>query len=702
VAVPAQSFSTAQIRNVALVGHGHAGKTSLAEALLFTTGVIPRLGRVEDGTTVTDFDPQEARRGISVSLALAPFTVPAHTGDGAVKVNLVDTPGYADFIGDVAAALRVADLALFVVSAVEGVEVQTEAAWRMAEELGVPRAVFVNKLDRERASFDRTLDQLKSTFGTGVAPLQLPIGEEGELRGVIELLDDTAVMYPTIGTGANGAGTNGTGTVGAIPNELEHREHSVHDALVEGIVVGDDDLMERYLADEVIDIDELAGALASGIAQGTVFPVLCGSATKLVGVDRLAHFLAREAPAPDAGVAPEHIVGDGDPVAFVFKTIIDPYVGRVNLFKVLQGTIKHDASLVNGRTLTDERLHQLTILRGKEQEVVSEVHAGDIAAVAKLNDTTTGDVLGTRGATLQVASFDAPAPVLAVAIRAKSKGDEDKLANALHRLLEEDPALQLDRNAETHQTLLRGMGETHLSIALERLHRKLGVEVETDEVKVAYRETITDEADAEGKYKKQTGGHGQFGIAFVRVAPLERGAGFEFDDKIVGGAIPRQFIPAVEKGVREAMEQGGVFGYPVVDVKVTVFDGKYHSVDSSEMSFKMAGSIGFKDAMAKAAPILLEPVSELVITVPEASQGDIMGDLNAKRGRIQGSSAVGRGEVEIVATVPTFEVLRYAIDLRSITGGRGRFSIEHSHYDPMPAHLAEKVTTHREPVRAGA
>ena len=454
----------------------------------------------------------------------------------------------------------------------------------------------------------------------------------------------------------------------------------MHDALVEGIVVADDDLTERYLADETISSDELAGALASGVAQGTVFPVLCGSATKLVGIDLLAHFVVREAPAPQAG--------DGEPVAFVFKTIVDPYVGRVNLFKVLQGTVKTDVSLVNGRTMTDERLHQLSVMRGKEQETVSEVLPGDIAAVAKLNDTTTGDVLGARGASLAVEPFDAPEPVLAAAIRAKSKGDEDKLANALHRLLDEDPALRLERNAETHQTLLWGMGETHLSIALERLHRKLGVEVETDDVKVAYRETITSTAEAEGKYKKQTGGHGQFGVAFVRVEPLERGGGFEFVDQIVGGAIPRQFIPAVEKGVHETMEHGGVFGYPVVDVKVTCFDGKYHSVDSSEMSFKMAGSIGFKDAMAKANPILLEPVSELVITVPEANQGDIMGDLNSKRGRIQGSSAVGKGEVEVVAFVPTSEVLRYAIDLRSITGGRGRFAMTHSHYDPMPAHLA--------------
>ncbi len=674
-------YPSAKIRNVALVGHGGSGKTSLAEALLFVAGAIPRLGRVEDGNTVCDFDPEEERRGISVSMALAPFEHDGH------KVNVLDTPGYADFVGDVAAALRVADLAVFVVSAVEGIEVQTQMAWRIAEQAKVPRAVFVNKLDRERASFPRTLDALKSTFGAGIAPLELPIGEETSFRGVVDLLTDTAVTYD---------GASGKGTEGSIPDDMEGEEHSVHDALVEGIVVADDDLMERYLADESIEVKELEQALAKGIAEASVFPVLCGSGTKLVGVDRLASFVVREGPAPSA------VDGQSSdpPVSFVFKTIVDPYVGRVNLFKVLQGTIKTDASLVNNRTASEERLHQLSVMRGKEQESTAEVPTGDIAAVAKLADTSTGDVLGARGADIEVAPFEPPKPVLPVAITPKSKSDADKLATALHRLLDEDPALRLERNPETKQTLLWGIGETHLSIALERLHRKLGVEVETVDVKVAYRETITGTAEAEGKYKKQTGGHGQFGVAFIRVEPRERGEGFEFADEIVGGAIPRQFIPAVEKGIVEAMENGGVYGYPVVDVKVTCYDGKYHSVDSSEMSFKMAGSLGFKEAMAKANPILLEPISELVVTAPEQSQGDLMGDLNSKRGRIQGSGAVGHGEMEIVAQVPTSEVLRYAIDLRSITAGRGRFEITHSHYDPVPSHLADRITAQKEPARA--
>jgi elongation factor G len=491
---------------------------------------------------------------------------------------------------------------------------------------------------------------------------------------VVDLLTDEAVTYD---------GTTGNGSTGAVPDDMATEEHAVRDALVEGIVVADDDLTERYLADEELSTDELEHALAKGMAEGSVFPVLCGSATKLIGVDRLAHFVAEEGPEPQAA--------DGPPAAFVFKTIVDPYVGRVNLFKVLQGTINQDSMLLNGRTMSEERLHQIATMRGKEQQPVTSVSAGDIAAVAKLTDTTTGDVLATRGADIAVEPLSPPEPTLAVAIRAKAKGDEDKLANALHRLLDEDPAIRVERNAETHQTLLWGMGETHLGIALEKLARKFGVEVATEDVKVAYRETITATAEAEGKYKKQTGGHGQFGIAFVRVEPLERGSGFEFVDQIVGGAIPRQFIPAVEKGIAETMSGGGLHGFPVVDVRVTCFDGKFHSVDSSEMSFKMAGSIGFKEAMAKATPILLEPVSEVVVTAPEMYQGDLMGDFNSKRGRIQGSSAVGNGEMEVVAFVPTSEVLRYAIDLRSLTHGRGRFTITHSHYDPLPAHLVPKA-----------
>ncbi|HVM39995.1 MAG TPA: elongation factor G [Acidimicrobiia bacterium] len=657
-----KTFPSSAIRNVALVGHGGSGKTSLAEALLYEAGAINRLGRVEDGTTVCDYDPEEHKRQISVSLSLAAVEYQGH------KLNILDAPGYADFVGDAAAALAAADLALFVVSAVDGVEVQTEVLWRMAAARGLPRAIFVNKLDRERASFRKVLSQLKEKFGAGVAPRQLPIGEESALRGVVDLLADQAYFYE-----------NGASTEGEIPDELADEEHAVHDALVEGIVVADDDLMERYLGDEPISTDELTHTLANGVASAEVFPVLCGSATQLVGIDRLGRFVLDVAPPP-----PSH---DGGPSAVVFKTLADPYVGRINYFKVLHGTVKTDAHLVNRRTGSDERFHQIFTLRGKEHDSVSEVPAGDIAAVAKLADVSTGDVLGEEA---DAPAIEMPEPVLPTAVAPASKADEDKLANALHRVQEEDPVLRVERNPETHQTVMWGTGETHLQIAIEKL-RHLGVEVVEEPVRVPYRETIQVKAEAEGKYKKQTGGRGQFGVAFVRLEPMERGAGFEFVDAIVGGVIPRQFIPAVEKGIVETMETSGTLGFPVVDVRATVYDGKHHPVDSSEMSFKMAGSLGFKEAEAAAQPVLLEPVSELLITVPEEYQGDVIGDLNAKRGRIQGSEPVGSGEVEIKAQAPTAEILRYAIDLRSLTGGRGRFTMSHSHYDPVPSHVADRI-----------
>jgi elongation factor G len=482
---------------------------------------------------------------------------------------------------------------------------------------------------------------------------------------------------------------------------MEAQEKSVHESLIEGIVVGDDDLMERYLEGDMPTVDELEKTLASGVASAQVFPVICGSAAKDIAVDRLATFICEIGPSP--ADRPPAIVRAGDkdtevacnpngqPLAFIFKTLADPYVGKISLYKVLSGTIRPDAVLTNPRTHADEKLHALFTLRGKEQVQVPDVPAGDIGAVAKLGETTTGDTLAPKGTPVRVPAPPAPVQVLSIAIRPKSKGDEDKLMTALHRIQEEDPALSVVRNDETHQTLLGGMGETHLAIATERLYRKFGVEVETQEVIVPYRETITTKAEAEGKYKKQTGGHGQFGVAFLRVEPLERGSGFQFSDEIVGGAIPRQFIPAVQKGIEETMATGGVFGYPVVDVKATCYDGKYHPVDSSEMSFKMAGALGFKEAMAKAGPVLLEPISLLEVTVPMAYQGDVMGDLNARRGRVQGTEQGNDGEQIVVAMVPTSELLRYAIDLRSLTGGRGRFTSQHDHYDLLPQHLWDKV-----------
>ncbi|HSH22968.1 MAG TPA: elongation factor G [Acidimicrobiales bacterium] len=681
-----QDYSPVKVRTVALVGHGGSGKTSLAEALLYQAGAISRLGRVEDGNTVCDHEPEELERRMSLSLAVAPIEL-----DGC-KINLIDTPGYADFIADVHAALEVVDLAVFVVSAVEGVEVQTEVVWRLAAERGLPRMVFINKLDRDQASFERTLVQLRTTFGSGIAPLELPIGQAGGFRGIADLLTDTAYLY-------DGKEV----TTAEVPDEMAALEHEVHDNLVEGIVEADDALLERYLEGDTPSFEELESVLARGVAEANVFPVVCGSATVPVGVDRLASFICEIGPAAtdrpprrvlagdvDIEVTPDP---DADPLAYVFKTITDPYVGHLSVFKVLSGTVRPDDHLRNPRTGVDERLHALFRLRGKHQLEVRTVTAGDIAAVAKLNDTLTGDTLAPRTMPVVVAPLEPPEPSLAMAVRPHSQADDDKLTGALHRLSEEDPALRVRRDDDTHQLLLLGMGEAHLLLSLERLRRKFGVNLDIEDVKVAYRETITNAAEAEGKYKKQSGGHGQFGIAFLRVEPLPRGGGFEFVDAIVGGAIPRQFIPAVERGVADAMAGGGVHGFPVVDVRVTCYDGKYHPVDSSEMSFKMAGALGFREAMAKAGPVVLEPVSQLRVIVGNDQLGDVMGDLNARRGRVQGTEPVGEGEQEVTAMVPTSEILRYAIDLRSLTGGRGRFRAVHDHYDVLPAHLAERVTT---------
>ena len=677
-----------RIRNVALVGHGGSGKTTLAEALLFTSGAVNRQGRVEDGTTVCDFDPEEVKRGISVATSLASFE---HDG---YKINLLDCPGYADFLPEVEAALRVADLAVFVVSAVEGVEVQTEIVWKLAEQLDVPRLVFVNKEDRERADFERVLAQLQSLFGRGVAPLELPIDEEAGFHAVVDLLTDTVIVYDD---------DRGHHHEEPVPAEVAEHEHEVHDALVEGIVEADDALMERYLEGEVPSPEELEGTLAKGVLAGTVFPVICGSALRDVGVDLLAKFICEIGPSPlDRPPVVAEAAGDlheitcdpsGPPLAYVWKTLVDRHVGKVSLFKVLSGTLRPDVVLANPRSHGDERLHALFTLRGKDQVPLDEVAAGDLAAVAKLSDTATGDTLAPKGTPVVIAGVEPSPPALTIAISPRSKGDEDKLMTSLHRLQDEDPALSVRRDDETHQTLLSGMGETHLSIVLERLARKFGVEVATEDVRVPYRETITAPAAAEGKYKKQAGGHGQYGVASIRIEPLERGGGFEFVDNIVGGAIPRQFIPAVEKGIAETMARGGHYGHPVVDVRVALVDGKYHSVDSSEMSFKMAGSLGFQEALAAAAPVILEPISRLSVTVPPSYQGEVMGDLNARRGRVQGTTTSGDGaESTIEAMVPTSEIARYAVDLRSLTGGRGRFTVAHDHYDVLPSHLVAKAT----------
>ena len=708
-----KAYPPAKVRNVALVGHGGSGKTTLTEALLLCSGAITRPGRVEDGSTVSDFEPEEHSHHMSTSLTLAALEWRGY------KVNVLDCPGYADFVPETLSGLSVADLAVFVVSAVDGVEVQTETFWKAAAELGIPRLIFMNKLDRERADFAGVLQQLHSAFGAGVAPLELPIGAELDFHGLADLLSDTAFVYEPGKCNA---------TAASIPENMAAQEHAVRDSLVEGIVVADDDLTLRYLDGDEITADELAKTLARGVVSSQVFPVICGSASKLVGIDRLLDIICDVAPSPlerpaaqvrapgTGGGEVVEVACDpaGPPLAWVFKTIADPYVGKISLFKVLSGTVRPDAALFNPRAKSEERLHLIFTLRGKEQISLTELAAGDIGAVAKLAATYTGDTLTPRNMPVSRVPAgagpdgdvtgglggstwltEATTPVLSVAIRPKSKADEDKMMTALHRLQEEDPTLLVRRDDETHQTVLTGTGETHISIAMERLARKFGVGVESEDLIIPYRETVTANSEAEGKYKKQTGGHGQFGVASLRIEPMERGAGFEFVDNIVGGVIPRQYIPAVQKGADEAMSEGGIFGWPVVDIRVTCFDGKFHPVDSSEMSFKMAGALALREALAKASPVVLEPLSLLEVTVPNAYQGDVMGDLNSRRGRVQGTETGQPGESVVIALVPTSELVRYAIDLRSLTGGRGRFKVHHDHYEVMPPNLWEKVRRER-------
>lgn len=684
------SLTPEAIRNVALVGHHGAGKTTLAEALLASAGAIPRQGTVERGTTVCDFEPEEVSRQLSVSLALAPFFA-----DGA-KVNLIDTPGYADFAADMHTALAVADLAVVVVSATDGVQAQTADAWRAAAARELPRVVVINKLDRERADFDRVLAQVRAAFGPGVAPVELPIGAETEFRGVIDLLDDRATLYEV------GGPPPVMGVESPVPDDLAVTEHTIHEQLVEGIVVGDDDLTARYLDGEELTRDELESALAVGVGAGAVFPVLCCSATTGVGIDRLARLLVELCPAPDR--RPPVTVGAGDtevtvpcdpaaePLMVVCKTVSDNHAGKVSLCRVISGTIRPDMVLCNTRTRDDERLHVLQQLRGRETAPMPEAVAGDFVAVPRLASAARGDTLAPKGTPVSVALPEPDPPALLVAVRPSSRADDDKLMAALHRLCEEDASLRVDRVDETHQTVLGVAGDVHLSVTLERLARKFGVAVEREEVLVPYRETITKPASAEGRHKKQSGGHGQFGVCHLRIEPLGRGEGFAFHDEVVGGAIPRQYIPAIEKGVQETMALGGAFGYPVVDVEVTVDDGKFHPVDSSELSFKMAAMAAFRQALADAGPVLLEPVSRLEITVPADLQGEVLGDLHSRRARIIGTDAAEGGLQTIVATVPVAEIARYAVDLRAITGGRGRFRSEHDHYDQVPEHLVAGLT----------
>jgi len=679
---------TDRIRNVVLVGHSGSGKTTLVEALLHRAGVTTRVGRVEDGTTVTGTDPEEVKRGMSLSLGVAPFEWKAGDGD-TYKINLLDAPGYADFVGEELAALSVADMAILVVSAVDGIEVGTELAWERCVAAKIPRLVFVNKDVKQRANFHNVLAALQAKWGHGFVALELPIGEEEALHGIADVLSDQAFEYDP----------DGQHHTVSLPSEIADEEHRVHDELVEEIVSGDDDQLERYLSGEIPTTAELERTLAHEVLDCLEFPVLVGSALTGVGIDRLADFICEIGPSPATRpttviAATEEVQVPADssaqPLAYVFKTLADQFVGQVSLCKVVSGTIAPDDRLIASTTAAEERLHGLFFMRGKEQLPCSKAVAGDIVAVAKLTNTTTGTTLAPRNMPVQVVGTQPAPPVFGLALKPVTQTDDDKLSGALHRLLAEDPNLSVERN-HAHQTVLSGTGDTHLAVALERLARKFGVRVETEDIKVPYRETVVGTGDAEGKVKKQSGGHGQYAVANLRVSPLERGAGFEFVDSIVGGAIPRNYIPAVQKGIEEAMQTGGAHGFPVVDVRVECYDGKYHSVDSSDMAFKNAAATGFKEALGRAGAVVLEPISLLKVTIPSGYQGDVLADLTTRRGRVVGTSAGEHGEQEVSALVPTAEIIRYALDLRSLTAGRGRFVAAHDHDEILPNNLVSKV-----------
>jgi elongation factor G len=667
-------------RTVALVGHAGAGKTTLVERLLATTGAIDRAGSVVDGTTVCDTEPEEIARRHSLSTAVAPIVV------GEERIDLLDTPGVADFVCEVERALAVADVAVVVVSAIDGVEVQTEVVWRLAGREGIPRVVVITKLDREGAKYDQVLSSLAEAFGKGIAPVELPLGEGPEFCGVADLLADMAITYDE----------SGKATTGPVPDSIADVEHHVREQLVEGIVLADDELMSRYLDGDTLSMEELEAALSLGLADGSVVPVVCVSGETGIGVDRLASLLSELAPSRgvhgERGGEPVEVTRDpeGPTVLRAFKTVLDPFVGRVTWLEVVSGTVRPDTTLVNARTRSDERLRTLQVPKGKELVAVNEVAAGDLVAVPKLADTRAGDVLAPKGFDVTF-PLPASAPTHEVAVVSRKQGDEDKLMASLHRLEEEDPGLRVRQDDEVHQTVLTVMGDTHLAVVLERLKRKYGVEVDVEERRHSYRRTIQRSAAAEGRHKKQTGGHGQFAVAHLRVEPLGRGEGFQFADEVVGGAIPRQFIPAVQHGVEKAMASGAGGAIPFVDIKVTCDDGKHHSVDSSEAAFEMAGALAFQEAVAAAGATVLEPISRVEVDVPTRFLGDVLSDLNGRRGRVVSSEPSDDGQTTVVALVPATELARYTTDLRGIAGGHGTFRTTFDHFAELPANLAAKV-----------
>ncbi|PYR82258.1 MAG: elongation factor G [Acidobacteria bacterium] len=679
-------YDAAAIRNVAVVGHGGCGKTQLVSAMLFVAGAVNRLGKVDEGTTITDFDEEEIARKHTLSSSLA------YAEWQKTKINIIDTPGFANFLSDAKAALRVAEGAIVCVDAVAGVEVQTEKLWEEAAALNLPRIVVANRLERERASLERTLESLHRDCAREIIPIQLPLGEERAFTGVVDLVRMTALTFASDGSGKM--------TEGDIPAALADRAAKAREELIEMVAEADEQLMEKFFSEGTLTQDELTQGLRTATQSGKIFPLVCSSGMHAIGIQPLLDAIVTYVPSPierefpavtESGDASTIKASDSPPyTAFVWKTIADPFAGRITMLRVISGTLKQDSNVHNQTRDSAERFGHLLVLQGKTQTQVPELKAGDLGAVAKLKDTRTSDVLAEKSTKVKIPEITFPEAVLAYAIEPKSRGDEDKISGSMHRLQEEDPSISYTRDPQTHELLLAGQGQLHIEVTVAKLKRRFGVEVNLKPPRIPYRETITVATEAHGRHKKQTGGHGQFGDCKIKVEPLPRGSDFEFVDDIFGGSIPRQYVPAVEKGIQDSRMRGYLAGYPMVDFRATVIDGSFHPVDSNELSFKMAGSLAFKDAMTRARPTILEPIMNVEVYAPSDYAGDLMGDLNGRRGRISGMDTRGINTV-IRAQVPMAEMLTYEQHLTSATGGRGTYHMEFSHYDEVPQHAQAKI-----------
>ncbi len=682
-------YAGENVRNVAVVGHGHAGKTSLVSAMLYTAGATQRLGRVDDGSATTDYDEEEISRKMSISASLA------HAEWGQTKINFLDTPGFNMFVHEAKMVMPVIDAALVVVDGVAGVEVVTQRVWTYCEEYKMPRVVVASRMDRERADAERVLESLANAFGRNVIPLELPIGKEKNLSGVVDLVRMKAYTYEL--------GGNGKGKEGEIPANMKDAAQAAHEKLVELVAEGDDALMEEFFDKGTIPEEHLVPALHNAIREDKIFPVLFASGLGNVSTDRLMDFIVEFTPAatehesvtgevtPGNGEPPSRKESDSEPVSlYVFKTVSDPFAGRISYFKVFSGVLKNDVSMLNFARSSQEKLAHISLMQGKTAVPVNELHAGDIGAVAKLKDTLTGDTLGDKSAPIQYPKVKLPEPAITFAIEPKSRADEDKLGPGIHKLMEEDAMLRFFRDAQTKEFLIAGTGQQHIEVVVAKLKKRYHTEVNLKAPKVPYRETIRGRADVQGRHKKQTGGHGQYGDCKIKMEPLPRGSEFEFVNDIFGGAIPKNYIPAIEKGIKDAASRGYLAGFPMVDFRVVLYDGSYHDVDSNDMSFQMAGRIAFRKAMEQAKPTILEPIMHVEITVPDEFAGSIMGDLNARRGRIQGMDNKG-GNTVVKAEVPMSEMLTYGVDLTAMTQGRGSFNMEMHHYDVVPGQLQEKI-----------